>query len=97
MDTNSNTKAGQAQKVIAAVIDSGAWKGTLYVDGKTVVRATRKWIKRQRKQDSDRFDMVVSFGKPNYREREFLAKCKKAGEPLPVKKVQLQFKTRKGE
>ena len=30
----------------------------------------------------------VPVGKPNYRERKFIALCKEAGEPFPVKKTQ---------
>lgn len=33
----------------------------------------------------------VTIGSPNYAEREFIKQCKKAGEPFPVKKVQLKF------
>ncbi len=35
--------------------------------------------------------LVVTIGKPNYANRMFIAACKKAGEPLPVKKVQLKY------
>jgi hypothetical protein len=34
---------------------------------------------------------VFTIGKPNYEEREFIKKCKKAGEPFPVKKIQVKF------
>lgn len=33
----------------------------------------------------------LTIGKPNYAERLFVKKCKKAGEAFPVKKVQLRF------
>ncbi len=38
-----------------------------------------------------RRDLVVKVGVPNYLETRFIKACKKAGEPLPVKKVQLKF------
>jgi hypothetical protein len=34
--------------------------------------------------------VTPTIGIPNYL-REFIRKCKKAGEPFPVKKIQLKF------
>jgi len=34
---------------------------------------------------------ILTVGEPAYREREFIKLCKKAGEPFPVRKVQLKF------
>jgi hypothetical protein len=34
---------------------------------------------------------IVTIGKPNYAEREFVKKCKQSGEPFPVKRLQLKF------
>jgi len=39
--------------------------------------------------------MVLTIGRPNYAEREFIKLCKKAGEPFPVKKMQLKFYPKK--
>lgn len=63
-------------------------KVTRYLSPKLVVRATR-----QHKPDgrAARWTIVFTFGKPNYREREFIASCVKAGEPFPVKKLQLSW------
>ena len=43
--------------------------------------------------------LAVKLGKPNYEEREFIAKCIKVGEKFPVSKIQLKFppKQRKGK
>jgi hypothetical protein len=35
--------------------------------------------------------IVLSIGKPNYSNREFIKLCKKAGEPFPAKKMQLRW------
>jgi len=61
-------------------------KGTKYLSSELTVKATRrhKLDKRDKNQE-----FVVTVGRPNYAEREFIKKCKKAGEPFPVKKVQL--------
>ena len=36
-------------------------------------------------------EIAVTFGKPNYEEREFIAKCRKSGESFPIRKIQLKF------
>jgi len=70
------------------IIDSGAKKATQYISPTEVAKATRRGKARK----SDRtVEMVFTIGKPNYEEREFIKKCKKAGEPFPVKKIQVKF------
>jgi hypothetical protein len=73
--------------VCGALIGSGMKSAVKIVNEKTVVRAT--W---RNKPDSrsKREEMVVTFGEPNYQERDFIKKCKKAGEPMPVKKIQFR-------
>lgn len=73
--------------VCHALINSDAKSAVKYVDEKTVVRAT--WHNKPSGRNY-RETMVVSFGLPNYLEREFIAKLKKAGESFPVKKVQFR-------
>jgi hypothetical protein len=76
--------------VCDALIQSGAKTATKYIDEKTVVRATwRNKIYRQK--NVRRKEMVITFGAPNYLEADFIKRCKKAGEPLPVKKIQFRF------
>lgn len=77
------------QQVANAVIRSGAHTGVKYVSAKRVIRCTRRH-KRDRRAQREEF--ILTIGAPNYREREFLRMCKKAGEPIPVAKVQLRFK-----
>ena len=82
------------ERVVTEVIDAGAWKATKYVSLKQVVRATqRRYGGRLGKRD--RADIVLTIGSPNFSERRFIAKCKKAGEPFPVKKIQLKFPPRR--
>jgi hypothetical protein len=70
------------------IIDSGAKKATQYISPTEVAKATRRGKARK----SDRtVEMVFTIGKPNFEEREFIKKCKKAGEPFPVKKIQVKF------
>ena len=78
--------------VNALVADREVWRATCFLDAKRIVRATRRRVQGRAARVQDLSEsFVLSFGRPNYREREFLKQCKRAGEPLPVKKVQLQF------
>lgn len=75
--------------VCDALIESGAKTAFKILDARTVVRAT--WRNRiYTHKNVRRKEMVVTFGAPNYREARFIEQCKKAGEPLPVKKVQFR-------
>ena len=67
--------------VTALTHDTVAHKAVKYLEKKFVVKATRQ----------GRFDaraagetFVLTFGKPNYAERQFIQKCEQAGEPFPV-------------
>lgn len=72
----------------ALIVQTNVRKATWYVSDKMVVKASRVHkFDRRRKSES----FVVTLGAPNYEEREFIRLCKKAKEPLPVKKVQLKF------
>ncbi len=65
-----------------------ARKATVYLDEKTVVSVCRRF-KFSRRNTRD--DFVLKIGAPNFEERGFIRRCKQAGEPLPVCKVQLKF------
>lgn len=76
-----------AGRVIGVLISTDAKTATKYLDPKFVVKAThqRKPGGRDRGQH-----IIVSFGRPNYLERKFIKDCKRAGEPFPVRKIQLR-------
>lgn len=63
-------------------------KATVYFDDQTVIRATARGKLDARARSTT---IVLTVGKPNFVERRFIRLCHKAGEPLPVKKVQLKF------
>jgi hypothetical protein len=76
------------------ILDGGAYKATKYYGDKLTVKATRKLFKYNgRKVDKRQTitEILFTIGRPNYEEREFIKKCFEAGEPLPVKKIQLKF------
>lgn len=70
-----------------AALHPGIQTATKYIDPKQIARATymRKPDGRSRYQN-----LIVSYGAPNYRERQFIKLCKRSGEPFPVRKVQLK-------
>lgn len=71
-----------------ALIVNNADKATKYVSPDVVIKAKR--IGKLKK--NSRIDQVlITYGKPNYRERKFIAVCKKAEEPFPVSKIQLKY------
>jgi hypothetical protein len=76
-------------KTIEILIRTESRTATKYLDEKTIVRASRKVFKG--KLSKGNIEIILTIGKPNYSEREFIKKCKKAGEPFPIKKIQLKL------
>lgn len=60
----------------------------MYLDEDAVATAVR--IEKPRKR-ARYIEIRLKLGKPNFRERLFIKACKKAGEPFPIKKIQLKF------
>lgn len=77
------------EAVVMALVHAGAHRATKYVGPREVVRATRRLVRGRVPRDN--VEICLTLGRPNYAERKFIAQCKKAGEPLPVKKVQIKF------
>lgn len=80
------------EAVVRAVLDGLAWKATKYVSPRLVIRASQKRYKRSTKMlgTRDNADIVLTIGRPNYLERKFILQAKLAGEPFPIKKIQLR-------
>lgn len=77
-------------KVIEAITNGGVIKATEYIDPKLIVRATLKRFGKKIIKNHN-FEIILTIGRPNYIEREFIKLCKKANEPFPIKKVQLKL------
>ncbi len=60
------------------IIGGGAYRAAVYLNDKTIIKATRKLYKGGWKK-RDSFDIVLTIGKPNYEERERIKQAKKAG------------------
>lgn len=78
-------------KTVFGLLETGARKASFYLAEDTVVTATRPHKPDKRAKS---FSIVVTMGRPNYRGRLFIKACQKAGEPFPVKKLQLKFWTK---
>jgi len=66
---------------------NGSRKATKFLSPILVIKASRRFPPRK---GAPIVDLVLTIGKPNYEERRFIAQAKKAGEPFPIKKVQLK-------
>lgn len=69
-------------------------KATVYLSDNYVIRACHRSRPSARSRSTT---ILLTYGKPNFREREFIRSCKKAGEPIPVRKVQLQWFAKKAK
>ena len=85
---NIGKLARYAGETVDAVIVSEAYRATKYVSPRMTVKATRRH-KLDRRAPIQEF--VVTVGRPNSRERHFIKALQKAGEPFPVRKIQLRF------
>lgn len=65
----------------------GQRKATKYVSPTYVIKASRRHKPRKGERQAE---IVLTLGRPNYAERAFIATAKKAGEPFPIRKVQLR-------
>lgn len=93
-------------KTIRALLSSEARSATTFIDAKTVVRVSRKLHRTTLKQGRKTYrqpgkfadaglELVVNVGRPNAAAVRFIGACKKAGEPFPVKRVQLEFASKR--
>lgn len=78
------------QKVCEAVMGGEVVKATQFVSSKFIVRAVRKRFNKKIRKASN-IEIHLTLGRPNYLERKFIKDCQKAGEPFPVKKIQLKL------
>lgn len=73
------------------LLTAEAWKATKYYSDKDVATATRRCYGRKIDRRDNRIEILFKIGRPNFDEREFIKKCKRAGEPFPVKKIQIKY------
>jgi hypothetical protein len=73
-------------KVMDLVLFSGMKHAVKFIQPDHVLKATR----RGKDNRANHIEILVTVGKPNFRERAFIKACKKAGEPFPIKKIQVK-------
>lgn len=93
---NGSQIASVARSVLSDLFKTGAMRATKYLSAKQTVKATMRHGRfAYRIVDGARVlvraEVLVTIGKPNFAERRFIKLCEKAGEPFPVKKIQLRF------
>ena len=71
-----------------AVLEAGAKKATKYFSPREVLKATYQG---KRDKRNTRHTVLFTIGTPNYAEREFIRAAQTAGEPFPIKRIQLKF------
>lgn len=79
---------------IARVVEAcmlGFRKAYVVLDPNTVVTAARRFRSDARHRSTT---LILTLGKPNYEVRKFIKLCKKAKEPFPVRKIQLEAYTK---
>jgi len=81
-------------KVVDALLTVGARSATLYHSGKEVTQATRVCFGGKLPRKGSKIEIVLTHGAPNYAQRQFIRRCRKAREPFPVRKIQLRFPTK---
>jgi len=74
-------------QLIEAIMDGGAKKAIKYISPNFTVKATRKLFNGKIDKRSKITEIFITFGKPNFEEREFIKKAKKAGMQFPFKDI----------
>lgn len=76
--------------VIGALLTSKSYRATKYLSPSMVISATRITYGGRIDGRDSRVDVRVKIGAPNVHQREFIKQALKAGEPFPIRKVQLK-------
>ena len=74
------------EEVINYLLASSSRIATKYLSPNLIVRGTR----RAKPNLRNNIDIVLTIGRPNYAERQFIKLAKKTGEKFPIRKVQLK-------
>lgn len=77
-------------QVVEQLLANDAWKATKYLSDKKIVRATRMRERGKFRDGRMNVQINLTLGRPNYLEARFIKDAKKAGEPFPVRQVQLK-------
>lgn len=77
-------------KAVGVLLSDTVHTATVYLSDTLTVRATRRLINGEIPRGRiSRRDISLTIGRPNYKAREFIRKAIQAGEPFPIRQVQL--------
>lgn len=75
-------------QVVESLFTFKAKQAIKYISPTETVKATYQGKRNHRKNSHT---VVLTMGQPNFKERQFIKLCKKAGEKFPIRKVQLRI------
>ena len=84
--------AYKAATHLVEAVHKGAKQATKYLSPKLTIKATRQGKMRKGERQ---MTIVVTIGRPNYAEREFIRQAIKAGEPFPIRKSLLKYESKR--
>jgi hypothetical protein len=79
-----------------AILEVGAIQAVKYYSPKLRVKATRRIFGGKIRKNEGDIEILFSIGSLNYAEWKFAKKAKEAGEPFPIKKLQLKWLKKAG-
>ena len=74
-----------------AILEDGAIRAVKYCSPKLTVKATRRLTRKKIDKRNKHVEILFTVGPPNFDERIFIRQAIKAGEPFPIKKLQLKW------
>ncbi len=75
-------------QVVEACYNHKARQAIKFLAPQFIVKATRRFKPDKRSYHEE---IIITIGKPNYRERKFIRQCLRAKEPFPIKKIKLKW------
>jgi hypothetical protein len=88
--TNERRIEKAAGKTVRTLLTTNFREAIGYITPKLRVKASVRRYKHQRDHRSFGYDIVLTVGRPNSREKHFVAAAIAAGEPFPIRKVQVR-------
>jgi len=64
------------EQVIEALVRNKARKATKFLSEREVIRATRTCYQGRLPRKTSNLEVILTHGRPNYEERQFIRKCK---------------------
>lgn len=91
MSPKYDAPSGVIGNVVKTLLESDAAKVTAFLSPNLTVKASRVMFGGRIDKRDARADVRVTIGVPNYAERRFIKACKDAGEPFPIKRLQVKL------